>query len=230
VNFGFKRADKQPVGGRPEEGRVVAVGAVTRVREMTREDVDRWLEWPRHSDPLWVAYNPPILSRRQRDLYFEQHRCARASRQYSVDTADGEFVGRISIRDIDWRLGAAVLGISFNPGRLNQGLGSDALASFLHFYFNELQMRSMFLDVAAFNHRARRVYEKNGFRAYGDRLGEPQPDHAGVFVWPEAALLRPYFRREGSLVRPIMVDMVLRREEWMARQSSRPGAVATLAF
>src|SRR5438477_9255863 len=118
-----------------EESRILACGARTLLREFVRQDVDRWVNWPRHNDPLFDGYNPPSLSPRQRDLYYQQHHNAPNSRQFSVDDLQYEYVGRISIRDIDWRLGASVLGISFNPARLNQGLGTDALWTFLGYYF-----------------------------------------------------------------------------------------------
>ncbi|MFN3648881.1 MAG: GNAT family N-acetyltransferase [Armatimonadota bacterium] len=184
------------------------------MREFARADVDRWIAWPRHRDPLWDGYNAPNLSPRQRDVYYQQHRTAPNSRQYSVDDLGGEYVGRISIRDIDWHAGASVLGISFHPERLDQGLGTDALRTFLRYYFTGLQMKVLFLDVAAFNHRAFRVYQKCGFRRSGERWGEPQTDSAGVFRNPEYQPIRHLFRWDYGLVRPLIIDMVIRREEW----------------
>lgn len=206
---------------RPEAGpytqapRVLARGEQTVVREFVREDVDRWMAWPRHRDLLFDGYNAPVLSLRQRDVYYQQRIHSADSRQYSVDDLSGEFVGRISIREIDWRIGAAVLGISFHPERLGQGYGTDALWAFLSFYFGELGMKVLFLDVAAFNHRAFRVYEKCGFRKCGQRWGDPQTDSAGIFRKSEYRDLRHLFQWEYGLVRPLLVDMALRREEWL---------------
>ena len=111
----------------PRRARILARGEATVLREFERPDVDRWLAWPRHRDPFFDSYNPPVLTARQRDLYYRQRVQSTDSRQYSVDDLAGEFVGRISIREIDWQFGASVLGLSFHPERLNQGLGSDAL-------------------------------------------------------------------------------------------------------
>jgi diamine N-acetyltransferase len=206
--------------------RVLARGERTVLREFERADVDHWLAWPRHRDPLFETYNPPMFTERQRELYYQQRLAAHDSRQFSVDDLHGEFVGRISIRDIDWRLGAAVLGISFHPGRLNRGLGTDALWTFLGYYFGPAKMSVLFLDVAAFNHRAYRVYEKCGFRKCGQRWGEPQTDAAGIFRKPEFANIRYLFQWQYGLVRPLLIDMVLRREAWeqVRRQGSRADA------
>jgi diamine N-acetyltransferase len=207
----------------PRRPRILARGEKTILREFVRADVDRWLAWPRHRDPFFDTYNPPVLTPRQRDLYYRQRIQSADSRQYSVDDLEGNFVGRISIREIDWQFGAAVLGVSFHPERLNQGLGSDALWAFLTFYFRTLSMNSLFLDVAAFNVRAYRVYEKCGFQRCGERWGEAQADTPGVFRNREYEGIRHLFHWEYGLIRPLLVDMVLRRQDWEALAARNQG-------
>src|SRR5690348_7768472 len=46
-------------------------GAKTRIRSFTRRDVDRWLEWPSHEDPLYSPYNPLTMTGSQRDAWYE---------------------------------------------------------------------------------------------------------------------------------------------------------------
>ncbi|MCC2671432.1 MAG: GCN5-related N-acetyltransferase [Armatimonadetes bacterium] len=207
-------------------GRVLARGERTILREFERADIDRWVAWPRHPDPLFDSYNPPVLTERQRDLYYRQRMESTDTRQFSVDDLHGHFIGRISLREIDWQHGASVLGVSFHPGRLNQGLGSDALWQFLGFYFGRLNMSALFLDVAAFNLRAYRVYEKCGFHRCGQRWGDAQTDVAGVFRRRDYENIRHLFHWEYGLVRPLLIDMVVRRPEWErlheSRESSRP--------
>jgi len=209
----FRRNAPAPAAGRA--GRILARGERTAIRELERADVDLWLDWPRHPDPLFRAYDPPFMDFRQREIYYQQRRHSPASRQYSVDDPDGRLIGRISLREIDWRHGHGVLGISFHPEQLGRGLGTDALWAFLGYYFGPLRMRALHLDVAAFNRRAFRVYQKCGFRVYRERWGEAEPDAAGIFLDPVHAGLRPLFQREGPRVRPLLVDMVVRRDEWL---------------
>lgn len=198
----------------------MARGGKTILREFERADVDRWVAWPPHADPLFENYNPPRLNERQRDLYFQQRRATPDARHYSVDDLSGDLVGRISLRDIDWRLRTAVLGVSFCPGRLNQGLGSDALSSFCRFFFTSLEMTILYLDVAAFNRRAFRVYQKCGFQHVGQRWGDPQVDPVGLFTRPEYEGLRELFRWDYGLIRPLLYDMELRRDEWSRSQQT----------
>jgi RimJ/RimL family protein N-acetyltransferase len=198
-------------------GKILAEGHKTVLREFVRADVDRWLEWPRHLDPLFHAFNPPPMSVRQRDVYWANHRQSSASRQFAVDDRDGILVGKISLREIDWYARSAVLGISFRADRLGQGLGSDAMSALLGHYFGPLGMEALFLDVAAYNERARRCYERCGFRHLGEHWGEVGPDLAGIFRDPDKEALRPLFYREHGLIRPLLYDMVLRRAEYERR-------------
>jgi diamine N-acetyltransferase len=197
--------------------RILAEGRKTVLREFGRADVDRWLEWPRHDDSLFHVFNPPLMSTRQRDAYWANHRHSSASRQFAVDDLAGVLVGKISLREIDWYARSAVLGVSFRPDRLGQGLGTDAMGALMSYYFGPLGMEALFLDVAAHNERAWRCYERCGFRHLGEHWGEAAPDLAGIFRDPERASLRPLFRWEHGLIRPLLYDMVLRRAEYERR-------------
>lgn len=203
---------------RREEPGCLGRGPRVLLREMTRADLDRWIEWPRHTDPLYFAFDPPAMSPRQRDLYYLRKQRASGARQYSVEGADGELVGRMNLREIDLFARTAVLGISFRPDRLGQGLGTEALQLLLAHYFGPMRMSALFLDVAAHNLRARRSYERCGFRVIGEHWGEPVPDIAGIFRDPRHAALRPLFVREYGLIRPLCIDMALHRGDYAARQ------------
>ena len=217
----FARRGPSPSPEEHRGTRLLARGEKTVLRDFERADVDKWLAWPRHREPLFDTYNPPALTERQRQLYFQQRRHSVDSRQYSVDDLQGDFVGRISLREIDWPRGASVLGVSFHPGRLGQGYGSDALWTFLGYYFGPLKMNALLLDVAAFTVRARRVYEKCGFHKCGQRWGDAQPDTPGVFRKREFESIRHLFHWEYGLMRPLLIDMVIRRDEWERVRDAR---------
>ena len=55
----------------PRQPRWIALGQLTRVRDFTRRDVDRWAEWGRHADPLFSSYNPTPMSGAMRDSWFD---------------------------------------------------------------------------------------------------------------------------------------------------------------
>lgn len=209
------------LGSRSDPSGVLAQGRLTMIRRLEREDIDRWMAWPAHVDRLFRSYDPPVgWGPEQANRYYFDLRADHCLRHYAVDSGQEKLVGRLSLRHIDWRHGGAVMGVSFNPGRLDSGLGTDALSAFLGYYFRGLRFRSLFLDVAAHNERARHVYERLGFQPYGRRWGDLQPDTAGVFADERYRSLRAHFHWEQGKVRPLLHDMVLRREDWERRQAS----------
>lgn len=172
----------------------VASGAKTRIRRFTRADVDRWLEWPRHQDPLFEAYNPPSMSSGMRDAWFDDLVGRQAQLPFAVDDAQGELIGRIFLRHRNRPEGSATLGIDLRPEFLNHGYGTDALTVFLQHFFGPLGYDRMYLSVAVFNGRAMRLYERLGFRKvneYWDRLRTTAP----VLRSPRYELIRPLFRQ-----------------------------------
>lgn len=188
--------------------------------------MDRWVAWPRHTDPLFENYNPPSLTPRQRDHYYESRAAASDMLQFAVEDQRGEFVGRLSLREIDWGLHCAVLGVTFHPRRLGEGLGTDAMIALLKHYFGAMEMRTLFLDVAAFNRRALRCYQKCGFHETAQHWGDPQPDYAGIRTRREYAAIRSLFRYQDGFIRPLLIDMVLHRDDFL-RLHPRGGAPGT---
>ena len=78
--------------------------------------------------------------------------------------ADGRPVGALDLHEIDLVNGSAGVGIVIgDPADTNQGYGSDALRALIAFGFGELRLERIWLDVYAFNERARHVYERVGF-------------------------------------------------------------------
>src|SRR5215218_3132939 len=63
----------------------VAIGEKTRIRRFTRADVDRWIEWPKHRDPLFEAYNPPSMSEGMRDAWYDDLVGRQSQLPFAVD-------------------------------------------------------------------------------------------------------------------------------------------------
>lgn len=62
-----------------------------------------------------------------------------------------------------------------NPDLVGLGYGTVVLSKFLNFYFNVKNMKKMELEVAGYNPRARKLYEKMGFKEVKSYL-EPYPN------------------------------------------------------
>jgi len=141
----------------------VSAGRVT-LRRFTRTDLDRRCSWPPYDDVAFSHLDVHLETPQQRDAWFEREWSARQPFWFAVDDEKGELIGSITLRDVSrWRRSTR-LGIHLHPKRLGQGYGTETLRLFVDYYFHMLGYRLLKLDVAAFNRRGIRCYEKVGFR------------------------------------------------------------------
>src|SRR6266536_1319259 len=123
-------------------------GRLTRMRHFTRRDVDRWLDWPRHVDPLYSTYNPLSMAHPLRDAWYDDLVRRQGQIPFAADDFDGHMIGRIFLRFVNREQGTSVLGIDFDPRFVGRGYGTDALAAFLGYYFGPLGFDRLMLSVA----------------------------------------------------------------------------------
>ncbi|MHB0869030.1 MAG: GNAT family N-acetyltransferase [Chloroflexota bacterium] len=207
---------------------IVARGSKTVVRWFERADVDRRQQWPRHTDPLYSHNDPRPMSTRERDLWFLDRGVSGNYRMFAIDDAHGNMIGWITLRNINVEAGTSVLGIALDPTRMGMGYGTDALMAFLDYYFDDMGFREMWLDVAAFNHRAMRSYEKCGFRYVGQHWTEhPNSVFPPVFSDARYREVVQYFRRSLLGVEVLYYDMVIDRAAFRRRKAAM-GAEARL--
>lgn len=78
---------------------------------------------------------------------------------------DDRRIGNVTLRNVDRENGAAEMSIVItDKENQGQGLGTDALNCVVDFAFGELRLERVYLHVFDYNVRARRSYEKAGFR------------------------------------------------------------------
>lgn len=197
----------------------VASGELTSIRPFTRGDVDEWCAWPQHSDPLFHDYNSPNMSPRERDFWYAEKLSRSDHAMYAIEDFEGNLVGRLFLRLIDRREQSAVLGVDLRSDKLNQGYGTDAMQTFLRYFFCTLDFDLLKLDVAAYNYRAQRVYEKLGFVYTGERWNTyPSVFMPGVWTDPAFTPVRRFFRPGAGTVSVVHHDMELSKRRWEERQ------------
>uniref|UniRef100_A0AAU3HVX8 GNAT family N-acetyltransferase n=1 Tax=Streptomyces sp. NBC_01393 TaxID=2903851 RepID=A0AAU3HVX8_9ACTN len=84
-----------------------------------------------------------------------------------VDRATGELVGEAVLHEWDRHNHNCVFRILIGPRGRDRGLGTEATRLIVGHAFEQLALHRVSLYVFAFNHRARRAYEKAGFVAEG---------------------------------------------------------------
>lgn len=97
---------------------------------------------------------------------------------YAIMKRDGELVGMVSCYNIDRDRRTGEIGIYLGEKELwGQGLGTDALVTFVRHLFNDLGFDSVYLHTYQSNLRAQRSYNRVGFEArevkrrYAPRVG-----------------------------------------------------------
>jgi diamine N-acetyltransferase len=185
-------------------------GERTRIRRFTRRDVDRWLDWPDHPDPLYSPYNPLRMTGSMRDAWYADLTDRQAQLPFAVDDLDAQMIGRIFLRFINRDEGGSVLGIDFDPRFVGNGYGSDALRAFLRLYFGRLGFQRLLLSVAAYNVRARRSYERCGFTYLGTHW-ERLRCEADVLGDDRYLEVRPLFRTGRAGLEALFHTMVAER-------------------
>ncbi len=139
-------------------------GNRVRIRPLRREDVYEMRNWGKHDDPLFEDYNFPNLNDDEIHRWYYYRISKKSSICFAVLDEEDRVIGYINIRNIRRIMKTAKLGIVFDPMILNKGYGSEAIIALLDYYFNAMKMRVLYLDVAKFNKRAIRCYEKCGFK------------------------------------------------------------------
>jgi RimJ/RimL family protein N-acetyltransferase len=84
-----------------------------------------------------------------------------------VDKASGECVGEAVLNEWDPGNESCNFRIFIGPNGRDRGLGTEATRLIVGYGFERLGLHRISLEVYAFNPRARRAYEKVGFRAEG---------------------------------------------------------------
>ncbi len=183
------------------------------IRPMVREDIDKMGEWRPFTDPLNSLWNRPQRSSTENDIWFEAQANDPSRQWYAVEDLVGRLIGRLSLRRIKRRKSAR-LGITLGADYVGQGYGTDAIRTFLVYYFHELGFETLYLDVAAPNKRAIRCYEKCGFQHVSSHYQEAGSDGSLAFLKDDAYRdIRQFFKRKNGRNVVLFYDMKIQRED-----------------
>lgn len=170
------------------------------------DHVRSMVKWGRHDNPLLFDYNFVQKSEDEFKLFYLDKTLSPFNRYYAV-IYDGEVIGYLGIKKINILTKTSTLGFVLSPDYVDGGFGTVVLSEFLRIYFTSFNMKKMVLEVAAYNPRAKRVYEKMGFVEAGyylDRYpNDPPPEnnpyyqeHKDVFVYKDGILYNYIYRME----------------------------------
>jgi len=211
-------------------------GKNLKLAPLTIEDAYDMRSWGQHESKLLADYNFPYINDTEVKTWFRFKTFNWRNSYFSVRDKDGRLVGYMgsyfSVRDKDGRLvgymgiknkrpfkRTAFLGIVFDPDNINKGLGTEALETFLPYYFEKLRMKALLLEVAEFNERAIHVYEKLGFKKTAYYL-DPFPDQGIDRSDPELIRWESCFVFDGEKIYNYIYQMKLTKDVYLSRKRS----------
>lgn len=120
-------------------------------------------DWEGYDDPLFRDYNFPELDDYEVKEWFQTRVEQSTSQNFAVLNHNNKTIGLIHIKNIKKLLKVASLGIVFDSKYINKGYGTQSLNALITYFFETMNMRTLYLEVAKHNKRAIRCYEKCGF-------------------------------------------------------------------
>ncbi len=136
-------------------------------------------QWGIHENPLLIGYNFPNYTDKDIVTWYNYKTKPFYNKYFSIYLED-RLIGYLGMKKISRIFRRSTLGIVLDPNFINKGYGTDVLITFLNYYFYELKMKKMYLDVDLFNQRALKLYLKLGFKITGKYLAKFIDDYVDV--------------------------------------------------
>lgn len=136
------------------------------IHELKVEDAYFFANWGTHQSPLFYDYNYQHHGVMGYRRWFESRN--HMFQHYFGIYLEERFIGFIGMKKINPLTKNSELGLVIDPNFTNRGIGLEAMAFFLEYYFFKLKMKTMTLKVTKYNKAAIKLYRKLGFRFIGE--------------------------------------------------------------
>lgn len=148
-------------------------GNGVRLRALERGDVPRMASWLNNPAVRSYLLVHEPMSQAKEERWFEASLTSSNDFVYGIEVQVGDewvHIGNAGLHRMDWVHRCAVFGIMIGEQAYwGRGYGTEATRALIGFAFGTLNLHRVQLDVFDFNERARRAYEKVGFRLEGTR-------------------------------------------------------------
>ncbi|WP_165253947.1 GNAT family protein [Adlercreutzia sp. ZJ304] len=138
------------------------------LRALRESDAKGMLEWM-HDDNIASVFQYNFRSMTLDDVltFIEQTKQGGLSLHFAIVDANDEYMGTVSLKNIDNKNRNAEYAISTRAKAHGTGIANRATLDVLHYAFRELNLHKVYLNVRTDNVRANRFYEKVGFEFEG---------------------------------------------------------------
>ena len=138
-----------------------------RLRRLEEKDIPGMLEWM-HDPEInqWFRFDAANMTA-ERARNFIVGSFSEKNRHYAITDDSDEYIGTISLEDIDMENHHALYAICMRSIYQSSGIGTEATELLFEIAFHELGLERVYLNVLSDNTHAKRFYEKVGFRYEG---------------------------------------------------------------
>lgn len=138
------------------------------LRSLAEGDAPLMLEWMHDSNvSSYLAAPFDTLGLEDCTRFIESSRVDETSIHLAIVDGDDEYIGTVSLKNVDFENGRAEYAIATRTKAHGTGAAAVATQDILRVAFDVLGLNSVFLDVRQDNPRAIRFYEKIGFTLEG---------------------------------------------------------------
>lgn len=142
------------------------------LRKLKKRDAEGMLEWM-HDPEIQKNFQMDTLHKTYEDVVqFIQSASDKAaygkSMHYAITDEKDEYLGTISLKDIDMTARKAEYAIALRKKAHGKGVGMAATRELLRIAFEEIGLERVYLNVLSENERAIHLYEKCGFSYEGE--------------------------------------------------------------
>ncbi len=139
------------------------------LRNLQEKDLSKMLEWMKDSTlTCFFTFNSDDITEEKVSDFIKKSQNDSKNRHYAIVNEDDEYLGTISLKNIDFNNKNAEYAISLRKCAIGKGIARFATKSILEIAFNELNLNKVYLNVLSDNIRAIKFYEKVGFKYEGE--------------------------------------------------------------
>ncbi len=143
------------------------MSGLVHLRRLGKNDVPGMLEWMH--DPNvnhWFRFDADRMTA-ERALQFIENSFTETAVHYAIADENDTYLGTISLEDIDRENGHALFAVALRTCAMGTGAAMSATHEMLRIVFDEMGLERVYLNVLSDNLRAKRFYEKAGFKYEG---------------------------------------------------------------
>ena len=136
------------------------------LRRLEMKDIKGMLEWM-HDDEIMSCFRMDVASEEKMRAFIERS-FSNENRHYAIADEHDEYLGTISLKNIDQKNENAEYAIVLRREAMGMGIAQCATKQLLDIAFCELKLHRVYLNVLSENKRAIQFYEKMKFKFEGE--------------------------------------------------------------